>query len=51
MAEMLVLLMDRNHKCTVEMDSGGMIYIPTFKIGTGFEGILRFASEISKAFK
>jgi hypothetical protein len=30
-------------KYTVEMDPGGMIYIPSFvKIGTGVEGILRF---------
>jgi hypothetical protein len=30
-------------KCTIEMDSGGMIYIPTFmKIGTGVQAILGF---------
>jgi hypothetical protein len=30
-------------KCIVEMDSGGMIYIPSFmKIDTGVEGILGF---------
>jgi hypothetical protein len=30
-------------KCTVEMDSGGMICVPSFvKIGLGIEGILRF---------
>jgi hypothetical protein len=30
-------------KCSVEMDSGSMIYIPSFmKIGSGIEEILRF---------
>jgi hypothetical protein len=29
-------------KCIVEIGSGGMIYIPSFMIGTGAEGMLRF---------
>jgi hypothetical protein len=30
-------------KCTVEMDAGSMIYIPSvMEIGSGVEGILRF---------
>jgi hypothetical protein len=30
-------------KCAVEMDSGGMIYVPSFmKTGTGVQAICRF---------
>jgi hypothetical protein len=43
MVVMLVLLMERIIKSTVEVGSGGMIHTRSImKIGKGVEGILRF---------
>jgi hypothetical protein len=34
-------------KDTIEMGSGGVVYIPSFiKVGTGVQAILRFSSAI-----
>jgi hypothetical protein len=47
MAVMLVLLKERNVKCTVEMDSGGMIYMPSLMmVGSGIRVILRTFSTL-----